>query len=186
MTTSSWSTKKRGACNRTSKFLRVVTSVSPWPTLVPSPMAQVLIFQPVRLSGILNRTSACPEVSVVIDPAQKAVSAKFERIVGCGSSAPAASARSAWTPKATPLASAIGGAASAKYIMGKLLRDWLSLPRMWLTIPLPPPPPKPAAAKFKAVISSIPPNTPKSFIGISPFLSRLPNERSRVHSRCGW
>ena len=44
-----------------------MTSASPWPTLVPWPMAQTLIFQAVRFSGMVSETSAMPFLSVVSD-----------------------------------------------------------------------------------------------------------------------
>ena len=60
----------------------VTISDSDWPTLVPGPIAQVLTFQVVRLSGRVNSTSAVPSAPVVTAAAQKAVSAKLVRMTG--------------------------------------------------------------------------------------------------------
>ena len=81
-TTSSFSTKNRGAWRRRRRFFLVTTSAEPSPTSVPRPMAQVLIFHAVRFSGMAKETSAQPSASVSIAAAQNAVSANFVRTVG--------------------------------------------------------------------------------------------------------
>ena len=58
--------------------LRVTTSASPSPTLVPCPIPQTLTFQVVRFSGILSETSASPLSFVSSAPTHRAVSAKFD------------------------------------------------------------------------------------------------------------
>ena len=88
-TTSSVWTKNRGASRRTIRSLRVMTSVWPWPTLVPWPMPQTLIRQVVRFSGMSRATSAVPLLSVVRLPTQRAVSANLVRSVGWTSGPPA-------------------------------------------------------------------------------------------------
>ena len=183
------STKNRGACRRTSKFFFVVTVVSPCPTFVPSPMAQVLIFQPVRLSGILKLTSASPPSSVVTPPAQNAVSAKLERIVG----EPTSPAPSAAPPPASALASASASPFwLSRFALSKAAACGTAIPGADIAMarfeprprisPPPPPNPIPGPAGNPSP-NNIPPKAPRLDIPTSPLFPKFVKMRSSVQSR---
>ena len=77
--TTSFSTKKRGACMLTMKSFVVRNSAEACPTCNPGVMAQAAAFQVVRLSGISTGTVTFPSSSVLSVPHHLMQSAKLVR-----------------------------------------------------------------------------------------------------------
>ena len=204
-TTSSFWTKKRGACSRSSRFFEVMTSALPSPTRVPLPMAQTRIFQVVRFSGSGSGITAVPSASVASAATQTAVSANSLRTTGCTSAGPpppmppppippklpadpaskAMTAPGAGMPPAGPIAAPAIGAAAVMAIPSMAISP--PMPPAGASMPfaimaprrrgIPPLPPNPMAGPSA---SSASPNRPTVCIGVSRGLSRLPNQRDSV------
>ena len=83
-TTSSFSTKKRGACKRSIRSFRVITSTDASPTCVFMPITQPRSFHVVRLSGRSKSNVASPASSVSTAAIHTALSARSFRIIGWG------------------------------------------------------------------------------------------------------
>jgi hypothetical protein len=77
--TTSFSTKKRGACMLTMKSFVVRNSAEACPTCNPGVMTQAEAFHVVRLSGISTGTATFPSSSVLSVPHHLMQSAKWVR-----------------------------------------------------------------------------------------------------------
>ena len=188
MTTSSFSTKKRGACSLTMRFFRVMTSTEASPTWVLEPMTQERSFQVVRLSGRVKLISPWPSASVVKSAIHTALSARLLRIMGCGPSSPPIVAPfpgasdflatiSFVTPRFAGASAITMGAGAAMTAMGaaesaNIILSLLALPAL-LT--------RPAISPS----ATLPPKTPRGGIQDSPLFIKPICRARRESSICG-